>query len=277
MDNLSFSEIGDVDLDLPDAECGRVWRYVNPGWRYPMHHHRELELALTLRGTGSYLLGGRRYTLRPHSLVWLFPGQDHILLEESPDYAMWQAVFKPEALQGACRTPATAPLLQSNPEGHFCKQLSAHEAERLTAMFQDLNRSHSQTDYFNAGLLFLLMSAWSSYLAAGQTFPARRLHPAVEKAARILSEESAPLTLEAIASEVGLCSARLSYLFREEIGVSLLQFRDKQRLERFLYLAQKTERPNLLEIALEAGFGSYAQFHRIFTRVYGRPPSKGIK
>jgi AraC-like DNA-binding protein len=50
-------------------------------------------------------------------------------------------------------------------------------------------------------------------------------------------------------------------------------FRNQQRLQRFLRLYGTGRRTTALAAALEAGFGSYAQFYRVFRQQAGRSPS----
>ena len=84
------------------------------------HRHAELELNLVVRGTASYLLGDRRYELTPRTLTWLFPGQDHVLVDESADHELWWAVFRP----GLVSRAAPPPLLgERDPVGEFSRRL----------------------------------------------------------------------------------------------------------------------------------------------------------
>ena len=71
----------------------------------------ELEVNLVVRGTASYLLGDRRYALTPGTLTWLFPGQDHVLVDESSDHELWWAVFRPALVARLATTPHARPLL----------------------------------------------------------------------------------------------------------------------------------------------------------------------
>lgn len=66
-----------------------------------------------------------------------------------------------------------------------------------------------------------------------------------------------------IATELGISVSQLSRAFRAETGVSLVDYRNRLRLDRFDGMLGHG-RPNLLDAALAAGFGSYAQFHRVF-------------
>lgn len=73
----------DEDLQLRESVDGRVERHVAAHGSPRGHRHAELELNLVVRGRASYLLGERRYDMTPGTLTWLFPGQDHVLVDES--------------------------------------------------------------------------------------------------------------------------------------------------------------------------------------------------
>jgi transcriptional regulator GlxA family with amidase domain len=66
-----------------------------------------------------------------------------------------------------------------------------------------------------------------------------------------------------LAAELDVSLGRLTRAFKAEMGVSLGEYRNRIRLDRFTVLLDTGER-NLLQAALAAGFGSYAQFHRVF-------------
>ncbi|HMF41257.1 MAG TPA: helix-turn-helix transcriptional regulator [Polyangia bacterium] len=66
-----------------------------------------------------------------------------------------------------------------------------------------------------------------------------------------------------IAAKLDISLSRLARVFKAEMGMSLVEYRNRLRLDRFAVLLDKG-RTNLLEAALAAGFGSYAQFHRVF-------------
>ncbi len=76
---------------------------------------------------------------------------------------------------------------------------------------------------------------------------------------------------EVLASKLGTSSSRLGRLFKTEMGISITEFRNRLRLEEFLLLVHQSG-GNLLEAALDAGFGSYAQFHRVFRHLLGTTP-----
>ena len=82
-------------LHLPPEWDGNLWHYRNLGRTHAMHHHAELEFNLVTQGAGLYLLANRKYQIRRGDLLWLFPAQEHVLIEQTLDFEMWIGVFKP--------------------------------------------------------------------------------------------------------------------------------------------------------------------------------------
>ena len=96
--------------------------------------------------------------------------------------------------------------------------------------------------------------------------------PLVERVLQALNDDL-PVTGERLASELGVSPGHLARSFKRKMGVSLVDYRNRLRLERFLAAVQRRGNgSNLLDAALEAGFGSYAQFHRVYRKFRGATP-----
>jgi len=87
-------------------------------------------------------------------------------------------------------------------------------------------------------------------------------HRAVSATVSMLAKDPS-LGGKQIAGELGISVSRLARVFKRDMGMSLVEYRNRLRLDRF-WLLVDGGRPSLLEAALAAGFGSYAQFHRVF-------------
>ena len=99
------------------------------------------------------------------------------------------------------------------------------------------------------------------------------VHPTVVGTLRLLAKDPSLVGKE-LASELGL--SRLARVFKEQMGMSLVEYRNRLRLERFDVLLDEGG-DNLLEAALAAGFGSYSQFHRVFRAMRGVTPKRYIR
>jgi AraC-like DNA-binding protein len=262
------------DLGLRLGADGRVGHHVAADGPARAHRHAELELNLVLRGSASYLLGDRRYELTPGTLTWLFPGQDHVLVDESADHELWWAVFRPGLVSRAATTMLVRPLLERVPVGQYSRRLNARRAGRLDALLRELRDADTVDDaLFNAGLQYLLLSAWHAFLDSEDLVAGVDVHPGVETVARCLRANPEAGGLDALARTAGLSPSHLSRIFKAQTGVSITRFRNQRRLERFMTLYGQGRRTTALAAALDAGFGSYAQLYRVFRAETGQAPT----
>jgi AraC-like DNA-binding protein len=254
-------------LDLPRGHHGRAWLSRRFSY-WPRHRHDELELNLVMRGRTTYLVGDRRVVLERHTLFALFPDQEHIVIERSPDCHMWLGVFAPHLVRRHARG-ASAFLAARDPDLDGRWRLDPGRARTLDAAFVAAGsaRAAAAANAQLAGLLLLCAEAMAA-TPAGER--AAAVHPAVERAVRAIREQPA-LDGAALARAVGLSRARLSRLFAAQVGVPLSAFRARERLAGALALA-RAGRQTLLAAALAAGYGSYAQFHRAVRRELGVSP-----
>lgn len=264
-------------LKLPANLDGMAWRYANPAGANRRHHHAELELNLVTSGTGIYLLGNRHYQIRRGDLLWLFPTQEHVLIEQTSDFEMWVVVFRRRLIKRSATDPASLPLKQRYFSGDTCRRLRQRDLSRFEELFTQLGDTASEPGLLNAGLAYALLHAWKCFDRAGEV-PARSVHPAVERTARLLLGDENSYSLPQLARRVRLSPSRLSRLFKQQTGLSIVEFRNRQRMQRFLnrYELERDSgrQSTLLNAALDAGFGSYPQFHRVFRKVAGCSPAE---
>ncbi len=265
------------------------------------HRHVELELNVVVEGAIQVVVEERSYHFPRGSLLWLFPGQTHQLVDRTADAAYFVAVFRPRMLRHCCRTKRYAALRQQEAPGegvlhHPLPEDRLQELQRwlteITKEGQDpdlLNREagfgltpgfeyrHGDPDGLNAGLRHLLLSAWRLQRGDGDRMPSRRLHPAVRQALDRLNEGDGSEGLEELAAQCGVSASSLSRLFRRDMEIPLTRYRNSLRLARFMREWSRPGRRSLLECMYEAGFGSYPQFYRVFKDAYGQGPREALK
>ena len=260
-------------LNIDDSYDGLVWFHKHQPPMLLAHKHDELELNIVVQGTAAYLLESQHVNLEPSSMLWLLPENEHILIDRSPDFEMWIAVFRPSLLSKVCVDSFTQALQWPRVDEVYCRRLSHIHLSKLTALCQDIARMSNQLSYVNSGLGFLLMCAWDAFLQADQPVLVEGLHTAVSQAAKLLmAHHESGESLDQLAYHIGLSPSRLSRLFKQQTGMSITEFRNHCRIQRFLQLAQMDSEPNLMDTAISSGFGSYAQFYRTFKRIMGRSP-----
>jgi len=107
----------------------------------------------------------------------------------------------------------------------------------------------------------------------GASTPSVR-HPMIVEAVRLLAKDPS-LAGTQLAERLRISPSRLARVFKAELGMSLVEYRNRLRLERFQVLVDSGGE-NLLVAALSAGFGSYAQFHRVFRALRGTSPRASL-
>jgi AraC-like DNA-binding protein len=119
-------------------------------------------------------------------------------------------------------------------------------------------------------LVGLLLEGMPPSRGAPFVTDARARHPAIAKAAKLLAGDPS-LTAADLAADLQVSPGRFARVFKAEMGLSLVRYRNQLRLERFL-ASVGSGGANLHDAALAAGFGSYAQFHRVFQALQGTSP-----
>jgi len=242
------------------------------------HTHAELELHLVTRGRCAFLLDEHRLEAERGTLVWIPPGREHTVLDPTRDFRRWMLLVRPRLARRVLPADQARLLLGRAPSAASdapSRTLSAAATHALAEKFDETRhagREHFQL--FNATMAYLLARAYSAYEQSDTVPTSAAFHPSVARAIRLLREPVEECARSELARRCGLSEWHLSKLFREQVGVSLVDFRNRCRLERFLDLYGDGSRVKMAAAALDAGFGSYPQFHRVFRARMGRSPAE---
>lgn len=100
----------------------------------------------------------------------------------------------------------------------------------------------------------------------------KRLDPRIELALQYLSQHmEQPIRIEELARSVGLSLSRLSHLFKQETGTSVVEHLNHLRLQQAALLMEHMGR-SATEAALDVGFNNYNHFAALFRKSYGVSP-----
>jgi AraC-like DNA-binding protein len=264
------------------------------------HYHVELELNLVAQGSITYVVGGQRFSFEKRTLLWMFPAQEHQLVDRTADAQYYVAVFKPDLIGRACRGQRYKDLKRKKlaTEGVLHTVLSPQDFDQLRREMDSiiadgidadlLNREagfglssefsfqHNDPDWLNAGLRHLLLSSWRLQQGRGGTNKQVDLHPAVKKALKIMEQET-DIEPVPLAKQCGVSEAYLSRIFHKQVGVKINRYRNSVRLSRFWDAYRSPDNHTVIDAVYAAGFGSYAQFYRIFAETYGKGPREALR
>ena len=144
-------------------------------------------------------------------------------------------------------------------------------------LFNDTALTHSPFDEAKqaraavlCSLLGRALEPCRAHLVQSDSEPTQPQHPLVRDVTKLLVRDPT-LSGESLAKQLNMSAGQLARTFRRCTDTSIVEHRNELRLARFLGRID-TQAGNLLEAALAAGFGSYAQFHRVFRARFGQPP-----
>lgn len=289
---------------IAESHQGFVFLYSSSTHKVRMqnpHMHKELEINVVTKGRAEYVLSNQRYQLTPGSIVWLFPGQPHLLSNPDENFEMYVAVFKEELFQNTCVLQEKYNiLLESNPTGSFCKRLSLSSLqtlERICLSICELNVKkdllspayyyagqafgfnnnaeyyHADPVLLNTGLSYLMTIGWHLFTTEGVDGNKEILNPSIEKALHLLkSFPEKDFSLSELALECGNSCSRLSRLFNEQLGMSIVDFKNRLKLEQFINCIKTNPDYSISEACYTVGFGSYSQFYKTFKQLFGISP-----
>lgn len=245
---------------LPDRrQRAFVWKYSElVGGRRPLHFHAEPELNLVVSGAATFRVGSGTVRVSAGELLAFPAGQDHALLDASPDLYLYAIGLEP-ALSAEVLGAGKEPLLPLH-VGLRSEDLAT--VSDLAAALVD-----------RSGVQQPAAELWDRvhFLASRAPLRKRRsTHVLTRRALKSLDREP-ELTLDALATELRVNASEISRHFHRDLGMTLVRYRTRHRVLRLIRLLDTAQR-DLTTAASMAGFGSYSQCHRTFQSEFDCSP-----
>jgi AraC-like DNA-binding protein len=263
------TEFGIGSVSGGNTDHGTIWLdHGNSNYQRRLGSN-AIELRLVVAGHATCEVDCHRHELGTGSLLWLAPSQFWRLDNGSADFAMWIAVVPPLLIEQLLGVTGLAALRECVRSGGQCKVVDWRDTRCLELALSRIHQSRSE-DLHRAGLAYVVVEAWESFERAPTGIAAAGVSDNVSAAVRLLAQDPT-LSREAVSARIGIRSSTLTRQFREQLGVTLVSYRQRLRVQRFLELGADG-RFTLLDACLRAGFGSYAQCHRVFCHSLGCSP-----
>jgi len=242
------------------------------------HRHSEIELLLVEAGRLTYLFSRGRVELSAGTLAVFWGAMPHKLIDLAPrTYIHWLTVPLPWFLQWSLPRGFQDALLQGdvlqepNPARH------THDLDLFRQWHTDVKEDVAEA---RAALLLeaearlrrLALACQARRARSPRVFDAGGAADRVEQLAAFIAERyRQPLTVAEIAAAAGLNPEYATTLFRKTTGMTLIDYVTEHRLSHAQRLLTTTRR-KVLDIALDAGFGSLSRFYEAFTKACGQTP-----
>ncbi len=234
------------------------------------HGMKGYILNLTVKGRGRIFDGEAAFDCEEGDLLLFQPKTPHYY-GRSPDSDAWHhrwVYFRPRAYWSDWLS------FQDEVQGIGRLHLPESLRGEFDRLFASIESTHNSGRRFAEELAMnllerLLLRAVEEDPRSHQQVRDARV---IEACQYVTSNLAAEVKIEEVAKHVCLSPSRLAHLFREQMGVNLLRWREDQRVIRARLLLQTTQEP-IASIGREVGYDDQLYFSRVFRKRVGVSPS----
>ncbi|MGG5839795.1 arabinose operon transcriptional regulator AraC, partial [Huaxiibacter chinensis] len=228
-------------------------------------------LNITVRGEGLIKNNDKQFVCRPGDILLFPPGEIHHYgrhPEAKEWYHQW-VYFRPRAYWHEW-------LAWPSIFAHtgFYRPDEAHQAQfrELFAQIIEAQAGGRYAELLAINLLEQLLLRRMEAINASLNPP---LDNRVRDACQYISDHLADsqFDIAGVAQHVCLSPSRLSHLFRQQLGVSVLSWREDQRISQAKLLLSTTRMP-IASVGRNVGFEDQLYFSRVFKKCTGASPSE---
>ena len=257
--------------------------HVSPPWTKTFTDQSTSSFHLVRRGYCWVDVAGKTEYLGPGDLIFIGPGIDHTLSSESPQGDPSTENNNTLLLCGYCsfEESTLTPLKQVFPDFAVVREEEFQKHPWLKSTFDQLSSEHMSqkpgTEIIVNKLTEVVLIELVRINFGRQSDNAFFLalnDPKISKALKIIhSAYEKPLTIEALAAEIGMSRSAFSKKFTEMIGLSVFAYLSKVRVQKARELLMSSA---LLvdDVAYQVGYESERAFTKTFKKLTEMTPKQ---
>lgn len=229
-------------------------------------------INMTSQGEGTVFRGEQAFHVKAGDLL-LFPPSAAHYYHRKHDCASWfhrWVYFRPRAFWNDWLS------WQTTHNGVYLTQgLDADNVAQLDKLFVDIEYiSKSDLPYRDDLAINLLEQLLIRCKSVQPDVVSKPLEPRIVEAMNYMTQNlNKNFTVEELATHTCLSASRLGHLFRDEVGMTIAQWRDDQRISRAKQLLVTTNY-SVSQVGRIVGFADPLYFSRVFKRKAGTSPKR---
>ena len=258
-----------------------VSRKVDTNYFDTVHWHPYVEVLVSLRDGNAATINFTRYALAENDIAIVYSGDLHAVHYVTEDsFLIIQFPIALLAVMGElsrvlpqlsrCNCVRHVPGDAASEDRLRCVR-AIDESYHSDDPFREVRAYASLLEFF-ARVGRLCMSAQPD-AAAGASTEQANMKLMAEACLYIAENCVKPLTLNEVASEVGVSTSHFAHLFKGYTNMTFVDFLTTERIK----LAESlfpNPKLHIIDIAFESGFSSISSFNRAFRKVKGCSPSQ---
>ena len=220
-------------------------------------------VGLFLKGSIELRTGARTFATAQEAIALIPPGIAYNLAFRTDEREIW-CIFEPR--------PELLAILQSKEEQPSASLVALHETAQLPEIEASLRELIRRWEQNPPHVLLAENALERALLLVHEQRDPSPMDERIRKAMDFMLERYAkPIAVSDMARVATLSPSRFAHLFREQTGMTPVQFLDHRRMERARQLLLSTRMP-IKEIAEQLGFMNQFHFSTRFRRLTGQSP-----
>ena len=245
------------------------------------HSHPFVEIALVLKGTGTYTVNAEEYPIAPGDVFFFGSNTIHYITNATSDLELLTLQFSPSLLVDITPVQMVSPNWRL-----FASPISMYipDADAVTFQFilREIQRNLSEEPlnyiaYVNS-LVILLAISFLRFAANNHVnlVPTKSNTSMLAALAYIDDNIAQQITLQDVAAAAMLSPSYFSASFKRYTGYSLIDYTNAKRVRLASKLLLNDQGASISEIAMRVGFNNMSNFNRAFRKYIGCTPSEYI-
>ena len=227
-------------------------------------------LLLTVRGRGLLLDRPGEVELQEGDVLLIPPRAEHRYRRHDASPCWWHrwVYFQPRQ--------TWLPWLSwrgGGPKATLLRRQDDDFRRELNRIFSEIDAWSINADAFATEMAFNLLERAILICSRYNDKPVADYDPRLAGVCSYIAENlDKPLTLEAIADHARLSVSRLSHLFQDRYGCSIMAWRDDLRMQLACRILKMTDAP-VKQVAIRVGYANPLHFSKMFRKRMGLSPS----
>lgn len=247
-----------------------------------IHTHEFLEIVYVRSGTATETVNGQKYRVGHGDLIFINYDSTHAFIPDD-EYTYVNICFSPETVGEAIITPDNAFALlcltafndmRCDADGGKVSFFARERKEMddiVDAMLREYRKKETSWERVMENYLNIIITKMlrKTRLGVEENESDRMWRDLTEY---IEGNPHADLSLPTLARKCFYNPAYFSRIFKEKFGVSLVEYVNRNRVERASYLLRESDM-SVDEIMASVGFSDRSNFYRVFSKFTGTTPA----
>lgn len=238
------------------------------GWHSSQHSHDFIELFYIVQGEGSFIVSNQEYQVEKNDLVIINPNVNHT--EKSSDDDSMEYI-----------TLGFDGVSFSKKDSDLKENIIIYQDDRVEILFlirfllDELKKDDHQVFYIGQNILEMIILKLNQYQTIqAQVSSSKKINSTIYEVKKYIDlNYSDPISLDDLAKFSHLNKYYLSHSFKEETGVSPIQYLNETRIKNAKILLESSNY-SISEVARFTGFSSQSFFSQRFKEITDFSPSQ---